>query len=50
MPQRKECPFRYEFCGENRGIKCPDNVWCNKSSMASKLVEMPQEKIETKKQ
>lgn len=26
----KECPFRYSFCGKQHGIKCPDNVWCNK--------------------
>lgn len=28
----KECPFRYKTCV---GIKCPDNVWCNKTSCAS---------------
>jgi hypothetical protein len=36
----KECPFRYSLCGEQAGIKCPDNVWCNKSSCASKITEV----------
>jgi len=36
----KECPFRYSYCGEQHGIKCPDNVWCYKSSCISKITEI----------
>ena len=34
-----ECQFRYQPCGESVNIKCPDNVWCNKTSCASLMTK-----------